>query len=107
MCGRFTLTLPDFEALAELVGAPASPLLAAHYRRRWNIAPSDAHWIVIPSNDPRRVAGAAGATGSRVPATGGFTDRKLPLRRAGAAGKQGMSRAGLGGQRCLVPADGF
>lgn len=97
MCGRFTLTLPDFEALAALVGATASPRLAARYRRRWNIAPSDAHWIVIPS----------GPTRSLVPASWGFTERKLPLLRAEAAGKQAMSRAAFGGQRCLVPADGF
>ena len=119
MCGRFTLTLPDFEALAELVGATASPRLAARYRRRWNIAPSDAHWIVVPSGDVSASAGTAsveqasqgtassGPTRSLVPASWGFTDRKLPLLRAEAAGKQAMSRAAFGGQRCLVPADGF
>src|SRR5437763_6779235 len=46
MCGRFTLTVPDLDLLAELLGVEADPALAEQYRPRYNVAPSDAHLIV-------------------------------------------------------------
>src|SRR5688572_12816203 len=46
MCGRYTLTTPDLEALARVVQAEISPQLRAEYRPRYNIAPSQPATIV-------------------------------------------------------------
>lgn len=46
MCGRYTLTTPDIEALARTVQAEISPLVRAGHRPRYNIAPSQAAVIV-------------------------------------------------------------
>lgn len=96
MCGRFTLTLPTFEDVAELLGVEPNPELASRYRRRWNIAPSDAHWILVPQPE--------GKPNVIVAASWGFRDKKVPLLRAEAATSQPAFRLG---HRCVIPADGF
>jgi putative SOS response-associated peptidase YedK len=96
MCGRFTLTMPDFDELARLLGVSYDARLAARYRRRYNIAPTDAHWIVTPEGDVGRTI---------LPAHWGYGSKKFPLVRGEQAPKQ-LARAFDGG-RCLVPADGF
>ncbi len=44
MCGRFTLTHREARALAAELGVSVDDLLG--YRPRYNIAPTDDHWIV-------------------------------------------------------------
>ncbi len=44
MCGRFTLTRREAEDLAAELGVPVESLRV--YRPRYNIAPTDQHWIV-------------------------------------------------------------
>lgn len=106
MCGRFTLTLPTYEGLAETLGVPFDPEVAALYRPRYNVAPTDLHfvlrekegvksivpakWGLIPhfSKDARAAAkhiNARGETVARLPAFRGAFERR----------------------RCAVPADGF
>src|SRR3972149_6450235 len=46
MCGRFTLTYRERERLAEELGVNVEQIPAAEYRPRYNIAPTDPHWIV-------------------------------------------------------------
>src|SRR5690242_13601817 len=96
MCGRFSLTISDFRKLGELLGVEPNAELAQRYRRRFNVAPSDAHWILVPQRD--------GLPNTIVPATWGFRDKKVPLLRAEAAPNQPAFQRG---QRCIVPADGF
>lgn len=67
MCGRFTLTVPSYEILAETLGLAVSPAIAALYRPRYNIAPSDATLLLRAGpRDPGRVGAASGETGARV-----------------------------------------
>jgi len=96
MCGRFTLTMPDFDELARLLGVSYDTRLAARYRRRYNVAPSDAHWIVTPEGETGRTI---------LPAQWGYGSKKLPVVRGELAPRQ-FKRA-FGSGRCLVPADGF
>ncbi|GAC1352506.1 MAG: SOS response-associated peptidase [Polyangiales bacterium] len=131
MCGRFTLTLPNFAALSQFVGAQIDERLAARYRRRWNIAPSDAHWIVVGSNAgdgivarDLRIPQTSLSTPSPivptlVPATWGFGKGKFPLTRVEGASianaqsdelrnaTKGTRQTSLTRRRCVVPADGF
>lgn len=56
MCGRFTLTRQDRRELAQLLGVDDDDL--RDYRPRYNIAPTDQHFIV-PSKHERRTARTA------------------------------------------------
>src|SRR5258706_7429093 len=52
MCGRFTLTHPDYAELVERLGVRPAQELADEsglYRPRFNVAPTDLHWIVKPT----------------------------------------------------------
>lgn len=46
MCGRFTLTTNDYDSVARALGARLDPMHAPTFRARYNIAPTDRHWIV-------------------------------------------------------------
>ena len=55
MCGRFTLAIEDQEQLAKLLGADADAFLQHQYRARYNIAPTDEHWIVRVKREQREL----------------------------------------------------
>ena len=65
MCGRFTLTVPDAEAVAAAMGAWLPPELAEAYRVRFNIAPTDGH-LVGRIKDGRLELAAAGIRANAV-----------------------------------------
>ncbi len=100
MCGRFTLTVADVAELARELAAELDRLRAGEYRPRYNVAPTDLHWIVLRQDGRRRLS----------PARFGFT---LPGRpplinaRAESAGRLATFRGPFREGRCLVPADGF
>ncbi|HVY46392.1 MAG TPA: SOS response-associated peptidase [Minicystis sp.] len=106
MCGRFTLTVPDAEDVAEALGAFLPPEIAAAYRPRFNIAPTDGH-LVARVKDGRRELAAA---------TWGFLphwakDAKEAAKAINARSESVRSkptfRDACARGRCLVPADGF
>jgi putative SOS response-associated peptidase YedK len=53
MCGRFTLTYRRAELLAAEIGVPIESLI--DYRPRFNIAPTDSHWIVRTRYEDREI----------------------------------------------------
>ena len=53
MCGRFTLTEKDPAQLALELGVDAAVLKG--YRPRYNIAPTDPHWIVRTKYEDREL----------------------------------------------------
>src|SRR5438132_1445078 len=61
MCGRATLTKDDFEGIARDLDAEFSPDDARLYRPRFNVAPSDLHWIVEAVHDRMPVVVAPAA----------------------------------------------
>src|SRR5512142_677528 len=46
VCGRFTLTYRERERLARELGGPIDEIPEEEYRARYNVAPTDSHWIV-------------------------------------------------------------
>jgi len=100
MCGRATLTNEDFEGIAAELDAEYAAEDAALYRPRYNIAPSDLHWIVESGAD-RRVLRPA-VWGYR--ASGG---RPLINVRGEQVGSGRGFRDAFQGRRCLVVTDGF
>ena len=106
MCGRFTLIVPTYEMLAQSLGVVADPAQAAVYRPRYNIAPSDSHWVLRMREGKRlllqekwglipRWAKRADAAGKPINARSETMEHKPAFRDA-------FSR-----RRCVVVADGF
>jgi putative SOS response-associated peptidase YedK len=111
MCARVTLTIEDIEDLADALDAELSPEDARRHKRRYNVAPSDTHWILEYGADRRVLA----------PAKWGYLPRSSPSPRSGAArarkpiinvrGEQVGSgrgfREAFASRRCAVVTDGF
>ncbi|HYM16648.1 MAG TPA: SOS response-associated peptidase [Dehalococcoidia bacterium] len=106
MCGRFTLTRRDFDGLAAALGADARDEDAASYRPRYNIAPTDPHWIVREKSERRQI----------LPARWGLVnswakDAKGAARQINARAESALKRPAFRDafveRRCVVPADGF
>src|SRR2546428_12709020 len=104
MCGRFTLTYREAKLLAAELGVPLESL--GVYRPRFNIAPTDPHWIVRTRYEDREV----------LPARWGLvnfwmTDRKQAFKninaRAETVQKLRSFREAFAQRWCVVPADGF
>jgi putative SOS response-associated peptidase YedK len=106
MCGRFTLTRKDFRELAAALDASFDESVAALYRPRYNIAPTDQHWIVRERQERRQL----------LPAKWGLVnswaqDAKGAARQINARSETALSRPAFREafekRRCIVPADGF
>ncbi len=100
MCGRFTLTERNVTAVARFFAAEVEREQATLYRPRWNVAPTDEHWVVRRDQAGRRRLlparfGFDGPTGLVINAQSETAATLPAFRRAFAEG------------RCLVPADGF
>ncbi len=120
MCGRFTLTIDTFSALAALLGVVVDPRLAARYRPRWNVAPTQSSPILIAEfgGGPGARALVEARWGIEWPAHGATRGargsgeapetRSAPqiLARAESITAPGKLRS-LAHRRCIVPADGF
>lgn len=100
MCGRFTLTTEDVHELAAALRAEVDAELARLHRPRWNVAPTDEHWVVL-LEEGRRVLRRARFG---VEAPGG---RLIINARSETAPSLRPFSAAFQGGRCLVPADGF
>jgi putative SOS response-associated peptidase YedK len=106
MCGRFTLTYREREALAFELGVPVEQVPASDYRPRYNIAPTDPHYIVRVRYEDREL----------LPAKWGLVNNwaKDAKRAAMQINARSETLATLAPfrdafrrRRCVVPADGF
>jgi putative SOS response-associated peptidase YedK len=98
------MTYPDAHLLAEELGVPVESL--PHYEPRYNIAPTDEHFIVRMKNEERQV----------LPATWGLVntwakDAKRAAAQINARSEtvdtSGAFRDAFTRRRCVVPATGF
>lgn len=110
MCGRFTLVVPSADDLGQALGVdtstPAFDAVRAAYRPRYNVAPTDPHWVMRMKDGVRELMGAsfglvprwAKTTADRAKAINarGETVEKLP-----------KFRDAFARRRCIVAADGF
>ena len=106
MCGRFTLTYQQKQRLAEELGVNPEEINEADYRPRYNIAPTDPHWIVRMQYEEREI----------LPAKWGLVnawarDAKRAAKqinaRAETIATNAAFREAFSKRRCVVPADGF
>ncbi|WP_242343839.1 SOS response-associated peptidase [Anaeromyxobacter terrae] len=100
MCGRFALATPGIDVLAHELGATVSREPALAYRPRWNIAPTQDHWIV------RLVHGRRTLVSARF-GIEGHSGRLVFNARSETAAELRTFRDAFRGGRCVVPADGF
>ena len=105
MCGRFTLSYRERERLSEELGVPIEQI-PADYRPRFNVAPTDPHYVVRLQYEERQL----------LPAKWGLLNSwaKDAKRAAAQINARGESVARLAvfrdafeRRRCVVPADGF
>ena len=105
MCARVTLTIDDIDEIAGMLDAELSPEDARRYKRRYNVAPSDTHWMLEYGAD-RRVL---------VPARWGYVPTSPPGRarkplinvRGEQVGSGHGFREAFASRRCAVVTDGF
>jgi putative SOS response-associated peptidase YedK len=104
MCGRFTMTHEQLELLAEDLGVPVESL--PNIRPRYNIAPTDEHFIVRMEHEDREAVPAkwgllnwwskdAKRAALQINARAETLEQKTPFKEAFLK------------HRCIVPADGF
>jgi putative SOS response-associated peptidase YedK len=105
MCARMTLTIETIEEIADMLDAEVAADDARRHRRRYNVAPSDVHWILEYGAD-RRVL---------TPAHWGYVPTSPPGRARkpliNVRGEQVASghgfREAFASRRCAVVIDGF
>ena len=104
MCGRFTLTRQNRRELAQLLGVDEDDL--RDYRPRYNIAPTDQHFIVT-SKYERRTARAASWGLVNSWATDNSRASQCINAKAETLEQRRAFREAFLQRRCVIPADGF
>lgn len=106
MCGRFTLTYRERKALADELGVPIEQLPEDEYRPRYNIAPTDPHWIVRGRYEERELLpakwGLVNTWAKDAKRAGAQINARSETLRTSSAFREAFKS-----RRCLVPADGF
>ena len=106
MCGRFTLTETNTQKLALQLGI-AEEAITDEYRPRWNVAPTDPHWVLRLKREERELLPAKWGL---VPF--GSKDAKRAFRAINARAESLEQRPAFRNawrrhRRCTVPVDGF
>jgi putative SOS response-associated peptidase YedK len=105
MCARVTLTIDDVDEIAGILDAELSPEDARLYKRRYNVAPSDRHWIVEYGADKRVLVPAKWGY---VPSSSSGRARKPLINVRGEQVGSGHGfRDAFASRRCAVVTDGF
>ena len=101
MCGRFTLTTADYVSVAKALDADFNVARMGTYQPRFNVAPSDAHWILCLAPEAHR--------SNLERATWGFPGPQGPLINAlsETMHERRTFRDAVWTARCGVVADGF
>ncbi len=106
MCGRFTLTYREHEQLAAELGVPIEQIPANEYRPRYNVAPTDSHWIMRMRFEERSVMpakwGLVNAWAKDAKRAASQINARAETIRTANAFRDAFTK-----RRCVVPADGF
>lgn len=106
MCGRFTLTTADYDAVADALEAEVDAAEAARYRPRFNVAPTDACATLVPGDTKaRRLTWAK--WGIVPPPRPGAARPGLQINVRAEGILRGYVRGAFARHRCAVVADGF
>ncbi len=100
MCGRASLTTPDWETIRAILDAAPDDEEAAAYTPRYNVAPTQLHPILRVVDGQRRLQ--RGSWG--LPP---IENRAVINARAESVASSSMWADALDERRCVVPVDGF
>lgn len=106
MCGRFTLTYRERERLAEELGVPIEQVPADQYQPRYNIAPTDSHWLLRLRYEDRELRPAKWGLVNSWARDAKRAAAQINAR-AESLAKSPAFREAFQKRRCAVPADGF
>ncbi len=105
MCGRFTLTKSERSQLEDEMGITRGSL-SPGYQARFNIAPTDEHFIIRQKLEDRELVPAKWGLINHWNKPGTKVAGQINARAEGIEKRPAFREAFLRG-RCLVPADGF
>ncbi len=106
MCGRFTLTYQQKQRLAEELGVNVEEINDADYRPRYNVAPTDPHWIVRMQFEEREILSAKWGLVNTWAKDAKRAAKQINAR-SETISTNAAFREAFGKRRCVVPADGF
>ena len=106
MCGRFTLTWNEWRQVASALGIEDEGDAAASYRPRFNIAPTDQHFIVTSEFERRKAHRARWGLVNRWARDNNRASQCINARTE-TLEQRPTFREAFQQRRCVVPADGF
>ncbi len=106
MCGRFTLTWEEWRQVAGALGVEDEVDAFADYRPRFNIAPTDQHFIVTSEFERRKARRASWGLVNRWARDNKRASQCINAKAETLEQRPSFSEA-FQQRRCIVPADGF
>ena len=106
MCGRFTLTWEEWRRVSGDLGLDDEGDVAASYRPRFNIAPTDQHFIVTSEFERRKAQRARWGLVNRGARDNRRASQCINAKAETLERRPTFSEA-FRQRRCVVPADGF
>jgi putative SOS response-associated peptidase YedK len=106
MCGRFTLTWEEWRQVAGALGVENEGEAAASYRPRFNIAPTDEHFIITSEFERRKARRARWGLVNRWARDNRRASQCINAKAETLEQRPSFSEA-FRQRRCIVPADGF
>jgi putative SOS response-associated peptidase YedK len=106
MCGRFTLTWDEWRRVADTLGIDDEGDAAASYRPRFNIAPTDQHFIVTSEFERQKAQRARWGLVNRWARDNTRASQCINAK-AETLEQRASFREAFQQRRCVVPADGF
>jgi putative SOS response-associated peptidase YedK len=100
MCGRASLTTPDWETIRAILDAEPDAEEAAAWHPRYNVAPTQLHPILRVVGEERRLQRASWGLPP-------VENRAVINARIETIAERAMWRDALAARRCVVPVDGF
>lgn len=103
MCGRFTLTTKSFESLIGPMRISVPKKLQEQYKPRYNIAPSNSHWILVDEDGKLQMQQAVWGYVPKWSKDGkGWINARIET-----IAEKPAFRTAYKNTRCLIPTDGF
>jgi putative SOS response-associated peptidase YedK len=106
MCARFTLMMPSWQDVWKLLRFEFRDEDAALYRPRYNVAPTNVHWILVHADGRRLMTRAKWGLVPRWAKDDKLASRTINARLETLPEKPAY-RGAYKDRRCVVPADGF
>jgi len=106
MCGRFTLTWEEWRQVVDALGIEDDGHAFSDYRPRFNIAPTDQHFIVTSEFERRKVQRARWGLVNRWARDNSRASQRINAKAETLEQRPTFSEA-FQKRRCVVPADGF